>query len=861
MARRRPKKKSSRQHAPAQSPEPERAAGRGKIIGALVVVILGAALAAYYFGRSEGGRNLAPAIAVSPGSATGYRVVLFTLDTLRADHVGCYGYKGVETPVLDALAAGGVRFTDVACAAPITLPSHATILTGDYPPVHGVRDNGTFRLAPRHETLAERLQAEGYATAAFIAAFVLDSRYGLDQGFDVYDDEIAPKYRKPGILDASPQRPADAVIDSAEQWLEEHQRSKPDQPFFLWIHLFDAHSPYDPPEPFKTRYAANRYDGEIAYVDQQVGRFLEELRSLKLMDKTLVVVVGDHGEGLGDHSEHQHSMLIYESTMAVPLIFHGPGLIPGGRVVDDRVVATVDVAPTILDLLGLPLGQHDGVSLLRSTTDSDRAVYIETLAPKLNHGWSALYGLRRRGDKYIDAPRPEYYDLIADPGELNNLWKKDANEVVELADRLASVIESFPAAGETGAEVVAITAEAIEKLAALGYVRGGTVSNSGPPADPKDMIAYWEGQIVKANRLVDQRRYEEAIPFLRKLVRDRPEDPGAWSLLSIAEAHSGLIDDAIHSRTQASQLQPRDVHHWVFLARLQRTKGDTAAARLMLSLAEEVEPQHGQIFLIRGMLDLAAGQHQDALAQCEEARRRDPNNHIAKSWSLQGRILEAMDELPGAESAYTKAYDVNPRDSGALLGLAGLARRAGRFERAVELALSIPRGAPEWIESRWPLYQAYVGLKQGAKAVAALRELVAAAPGHYDAHAILGYLLHTQGKLPEAAESYRRAIELDPGRADTHLNLGLVLDRLGDEDGAIQSFDTALEIDASKHQALIELARIYAGRHDLDRAFEYVVRLLENGAVTFEQIRADPELSVLAEDPRFEELRGLTRSP
>ncbi|MCH7527334.1 MAG: sulfatase, partial [Planctomycetes bacterium] len=277
-------------------------------IAVAVVVGTGA-----FYGRSGTSQRLAAALDVSPGAAAGFNVLLITLDTLRADRVGCYGYAGVKTPVFDALASGGVRFADAVTSVPTTLASHSTILTGLYPPNHGVRDNGTFRLVAEQQTLAECLKAEGYTTAAFIASFVVDKRWGLDQGFEVYDGDFTKKDPGSGMPTAYPDRPAHAVIESAVRWLDGYKASASDRPFFAWVHLFDPHSPYTPPEPFRTEYASNLYDGEVAFADSQVGQLLNRLRELEFLDETLVVLVGDHGEGLGDHSEKTHGMLIYES--------------------------------------------------------------------------------------------------------------------------------------------------------------------------------------------------------------------------------------------------------------------------------------------------------------------------------------------------------------------------------------------------------------------------------------------------------------------------------------------------------------------------------------------------------------------
>ncbi len=601
------------------------------------------------------------AIDAQSGSAAGFNVVLFTLDTLRADRVHCYGYEDVATPALDALAAEGVRVADAVSVVPMTLPAHATIMTGDYPPRHGVRDNGTYRLTAHRETLAERLKAQGYSTAAFIAAFVLDRRYGLDQGFDVYDDAITPEQGAPGGEPLNPQRRGNVVVDSATRWLKAHEESASDRPFFMWIHLFDPHTPYAPPEPYKTRYARNPYDGEVAFLDRQVGRFVDRLRELDLLDKTVIAIVGDHGEGLGDHGESTHSLLIYESTISVPMIFHSPAIIRGGQVVDGRVAATIDVAPTLLDLLGLDAGGHDGESLLKNAVDPDRAVYVETLAPKLNHGWSPLYALRRHRDKYIDAPTPEYYDLNSDPGEQHNLWAGDHGETEVLAEHLAALMESFDRVEHAEGADVELDRGAIEKLAALGYVRGRVVEDDESLLDPKDMIAQWDSRMERANALVNARRPHEAIPLLNSLLQISPGDPSLWSLLSTAQGQASQLDAAITSRMRAIELQPNDAGAWVTLANMQLVKGDIDAWNVSLLEAERIEPELGAIFMARALRAMYAGRYEDALAHCLEARTRDPTRSTVPSRKLEDKLRKVMrDSGKAAKAAERRVQEATP---------------------------------------------------------------------------------------------------------------------------------------------------------------------------------------------------------
>ena len=397
---------------------------------------------------SLGGTGDWPAT-MTRGSATGYNVLLVTLDTTRADRLGCYGYDAAGTPTLDALAKQGIRFDDAVTVAPVTLPSHASILTGLAPHHHGVRNNGGFHLDPAHVTLAEILSDRGYQTAAFIAAFVLDARYGLDQGFDVYNDDVGLDSSNTIEAFARPiyERSATRVTSDAVSWLGTRDRNRP---FFCWVHYFDPHKPYNTPAPFDKRFRNRPYDGEIAYMDNQIGRLVQALKWEGAWDNTLIVVVADHGEGLGDHDEATHAKLIYDSVMRVPLIMACPGLFKKSYVVDDVVVSVTDIFPTVLDLLGMEIPVNvDGLSLLAARSKKDRTIYMENLATYLDNGWSPLYGLRRHHDKFILAPRPEYYRLGRDSDELKNAYGSASGAVLadrdQLARKLSTILEDSAA--------------------------------------------------------------------------------------------------------------------------------------------------------------------------------------------------------------------------------------------------------------------------------------------------------------------------------------------------------------------------------------------------------------------------------
>jgi tetratricopeptide (TPR) repeat protein len=398
-------------------------------------------------------------------------------------------------------------------------------------------------------------------------------------------------------------------------------------------------------------------------------------------------------------------------------------------------------------------------------------VYLETLAPKLNHGWSPLHGLRRHRDKYIEAPTPEYYDLSTDAAEGRNLWAERAGDAGPLADRLAELLESFPVGQDTEAATATLDQEAISKLASLGYVRGRVVPDTGSLVDPKDMVARLDRLLVRVTVLITERRHQEAIPLIKELLATTPGDASMWSLLSVAQAQASMLDEAVASRTRSIELQPNDPRAWLALGSLQYVSGDIEAWRGSLAQAEQLEPGLGEASLLRARHALQARQYEEGVAQCREARKRDPTRCAARSWSLQGRTYDEMGRPAEAEAAYAQAHTIDPLDAAALLGLARCSERQGRFDRVVQLSGSIPRGRSEWSQSRTMLANAYIKLGEGGQAVRVMTEWVEAAPNHPGAHNNLGSVFLRLGRLSEAAVCYQKALEIDPTFSEAHRNL------------------------------------------------------------------------------------------
>ena len=616
-------------------------------------------------------------------------VLLITIDTLRADRLGAYGYDKAHTPNLDALARDGVLFENAFTPVPVTLPSHSAMFTGLYPMRTGMRDFSGNRLPDRFPTLANELRKAGYSTGAVVSAPVLDSRFGLSRGFtDYVDDFDLGRLETLGFGSVS--RPANRTVDLALQWLEAQR----DRPVFLWVHLFDPHHPYTPPPPFDSRFRGRPYDGEIAFTDAQVGRLLERWKKLRRYDNSLVVVAGDHGESLGEHGESTHGFFVYNSTLHVPLIIKPPvGLnIKPSRV--QSVVALVDVMPTVLRAVGRrPPAGVQGVSLLpllrgEKARQDRRPIYSETFVPRLHFNWSELQSIQFRRFHYIDAPRPELYDLAADPDETHNLFEERSRIASDLRGRLASMIQQHsPPSGEAAPEDSVLDPALMEQLKSLGYaaVSGGSAAtlDKRELPDPKDRIATFElvSQAIEhsqdkryrtSNALLltalktapdsvpirlllalnyyQLKRYLQSIKEFDRILATNAENHQAIYYRGLAFGRTGDYKGAIASLRKALEILPNN-HTTYFnlgVAYLQDKQFDRSAESLERAI--ELSPTYAQAHITLGELLLSQGRADDAIPHLRAALRLVPGNTrvrqaLATALKSVGRDAEAAEVL------------------------------------------------------------------------------------------------------------------------------------------------------------------------------------------------------------------------
>ncbi len=645
------------------------------------------------------------------------RVVLVTIDTLRADHVGCYGAAQATTPTLDALAARGARFETAISPAPLTLPSHATLFTALDPPEHGVRNNGAYRLRDEVPTLAERMHAGGFASAAFVSAFVLDRRFGLARGFDPYDDRLGVQDEAIGVAS----RPAGQTVDLALAWLA----GAPER-FFLFVHLYDPHAPYEPPEPHRSRQLGRPYDGEISYADAELGRLLAAVDARFPDGRSLVVVTADHGESLGEHGEPAHAFTLYDATQRVPLLMAGPG-IPHGRVVH-QLTRLADVTPTVLELAGLPaLQAATGASLLpalRGTPEPEpRVAWVETLATQLELGWSPLLGVRTAEHKYVRAPRPELYELASDPGETQNLAVLQPDVVARLDALVAARVAQQRVAPNLG-----LDAETAERLRALGYLAEARPHAGARPLgevggpDPKDEMGKL-ATLREVLTLLRARKGREAFAAFSELGELGVE-------LELARGEAALL------------------------------AGELDAARASVARTQDAAASTTAPLLLLGRIEEAAGRLPEAEAAFREALRLD--SEAGAALVGLGRCAEERSDPSGALAYYERARTSRLVEAEAVWRLAALEIERGEAERARSALAALPQSFARSPEAAARLARAERSAGRGDLALLRVRGSLRDYPEASELLLVEGDLLEDEGDLAGALRARQQAYEVAP---------------------------------------------------------------------------------------------------
>ena len=655
------------------------------------------------------------------GASAGAPVIIISIDTLRADHLPIYGATGLETPNIDALAKDAVVFDNAYSHVPLTLPSHVTMLTGLLPEATGIRNNLGYRFdSAKQPSVPTLLKAKGYATGAAVSAYVLRGATGLAAAFDEYDDRI-DRSSEGGAM-GELQRSGDQTVAAAIRWID----SKKQEPFFYMLHLFEPHAPYAAPEPYRSRYAAQPYDGEIAATDAYVGQFLDALKASGVYDRATIVLMSDHGEGLGDHGEAQHGIFLYREAIHVPLLLK----LPGGELKGNRVkdpVQLIDIMPTIAGIAGFTVPEAaKGVSLVevaRGRAPAGRRIYSETMYPRIHLGWSDLASLVDARHHYIDAPRPELYDLAADPKEKQNVLADQRRVFAAMRTEVQTHDRKLELPQNVDPEEAA-------KLAALGYLGSSATPGSGELPDPKDGIADFE-RTGQANALVNQGKYAEAVTILREIVGRNASYADAWTLLAKALDRIGRPEEAIEAYKKTMEVAPMLAPGTAMsmaevYMRLGRFDDSIKHAELALS----AHPAAARMSMAQAYLakkDLASAERHSQLltgdpdkgndaevllAQIRVAQRRLPEASAIldamKSrtdatgkqvppnyWFARGDILARMNRLPEAERAFAEEMRLYPRNREAYVRLAVLQTLSGREPEARRTFEQMVRANPE----------------------------------------------------------------------------------------------------------------------------------------------------------------------
>jgi arylsulfatase A-like enzyme/Flp pilus assembly protein TadD len=697
-------------------------------------------------------------------------VVLISLDTCRADHLGCYGYEGDITPNIDAVAEEGYLFENTISPVPLTLPAHSSMMTGMIPTYHGVRDNMEYKLGGSSITLAEVLKEEGFETCGIVSSFVLDSKFGLGQGFENYNDKFEEEHK---FLEISERRGGE-VTKLGVEWLA----SNYEKPFFLFLHYFDPHTDYRAPEPYASKFRESPYAAEVAYADYCVGEVIEKLKELDIYDSSLIVIVGDHGEGLGQHRENEHSFFIYQSTLHVPLIVKLPGQKQGGRLKSQAGV--VDIMPTILGYLGISAElQMHGEDLSDCFTGDDsgyneREIYCESLYPT-KYQCNPLYGIVRVGWKYIWTSDPELYNLQADPGEVNNVLADEPELAKDLQQRLRRILAQ-QSNWERSDNVIGLDEESKARLASLGYVEGRieeSIEIDPAKADAKEFIDFHRLS-RKYTLHMDRGEFAEAMKVCVQMASQYKDLSQVQYLWGNAALWAGKMNEAVLHLTKYVEVTQTDsMGHY----------------RLGLALAR-------------------LGRHKEAVEYFHKALELEPDDYMFHG--NMGLSLNELGRAVEAERHFREVLRLHPDDGDAHASLgASLAMQKKFAEAIVNYKQALKFKGSDWV-IHGNLGKALVQTGQIDEAIFQWKESLDLNGNQPQLHSGLGQLLAEQGRLAEAIIHLRKSVDMGAGDYMVRYNLGFLLYGKGDIASAIEQWEQALKLRPNDVRTLNNLAWVLA---------------------------------------------------
>lgn len=709
-------------------------------------------------------------------------VVLITVDTLRADRLGCYGFTPDVTQTMDSWAARGIRFENCISQTPLTFPSHTTILTGTLPLFHGVRDNGGFVVPPELQTIAEVFKSAGYTTAAFVSAYVLDSKWGLNQGFDYYFDRFdLGRFEKISLGEV--QRRAEETINETLSWLDKNSQ----KPFFLWVHLYDPHTPYDPPEPFRSQYAEHPYLGEIAYTDSQLARLEEYLEKSGLQGNTLLVLTSDHGESLGQHKESTHGFFVYQEAIHVPLIFVLPSEKFAGKTYAG-VVTLADIMPTILDLVGLGIPPEvQGISLVRffngSKKPEDRLAYSETFYPRFHYGWSELKSFQNNRYKLILAPVPELYDLQKDPEEQKNLVYLE-KATYEKLSKLAEEFEKKYGEKAISPDFSTVDEETREKLAALGYL-GSFVDparlKGKKLADPKEKIEVFN-QISRAREIGLSGQLEEAVSILNQILKEDPTISDGFFALGNVYFKARKFAEALEAFKKSLDLKPDDSFAVINIANCYAALNQLDRAEKFIQEQVNRGFEDPQFYHVLGSLYALRNNYEKAIPYFEKCLAKNPRS--ASAHNALAAICLNQNDLACAENHLSAAMAINPILLNLRYNLAQLREKQNRLEEAISLYRQEIADSPNHFKALFNLARLYRIQGREEEELETLRQALSAAPDFPLTYFYIARIYLRRGQnYEEAIRLTKKGLELKPDKENAPLGYFLLADlynRLGD---------------------------------------------------------------------------------
>ncbi|MCI0416952.1 sulfatase-like hydrolase/transferase [bacterium] len=725
---------------------------RRNLVG--VVLILAAVSFLFFFRRTSSS-------SIAYGQFKDYNVMLVTIDTLRADHLPAYGYSKVKTPNLDRVAAQSFKFARAFAHVPLTLPSHASILTGRLPISHGVRDNGSFHLEDSENTLAEILRDKGYATAGFISAFVLDSTFNIQQGFDFYYDNFdVAEYQ--GVDPRSIQRRADETVTEAQNWVDQNSPKK----FFMWIHFYDPHDPYDPPEPYRSEYSSEPYDGEIAFTDAAFGKLLAKLESKELMNRTILIVTADHGEGLGEHGESTHGMFLYNTTMHVPLFIRMPG---GKSKTVEELVSHIDLVPTILDLVGIqiPAAVHGAsiIPIIEGKEKKKRVAYSESFYSLFHYGWSALEGVTSKKYKYIQAPRPELFEVQKDWGEMKNIAQQNGPLARAMKSELDGIITVYAKKDLQSPRNMDL--EMAEKLRSLGYIASRvSPTKRSEKIDPKDKI-YLAVRLQEAAGAALAKNYPLAIRLIEPVLKEQGNIVEGLYVAGVSYAGVGNYDQAIHYLLQAISLTPDHAMAQYNLGAAYLMKNDLKQSEYWLLKVVEASPQ-----LISAHIKL--GQVYQTAKKPEQAAP-----HFQKAIAFYEKSL--------------KQTTSKTSRAGLFASLAEIQFSAGDLGKAGESLREAVRLNPQKPSLHYNLAQVYEALDDNNSAIREYEEEIRVNPSDFRAFTNAGILYYEAKRLPDAVRCFQKSVELNQDDPRGYLQLAAVYRMMGKNEEASRLLEVLQE--------------------------------------------------------------------